>query len=84
MSTSSPADRIRTMIESARSAACTAGRDFDLHHVYVRALVRCGLGRHEAVDLAGHQDPVGRILHFAGTSHNFAILAVEEALAEAA
>lgn len=81
MSFNSPADRIRTLIDSARHSATTAGRELDLHQVYLRALVRCGIGHAEASAMlaAGH-DPVGRILHFAGDSHNFAVLAVEEAL----
>lgn len=84
MSFSSPAERIRALIEAARSSAAAAGREFDPTAVYVRALMRCGIGRAEATDLlaAGH-DPIGRILHFAGDTHNYAVLAVEEALAAA-
>jgi hypothetical protein len=84
MSFSSPAERIRALIDNARHSAAAAGRHIDLNQVYVRALIRCGIGHAEAsaVLAAGH-DPVGRILHFAGDTHNFAILAVEEALAAA-
>lgn len=84
MSFSSPAERIRALIDNACHLAAKAGRDIDLHQVYVRALIRCGIGQAEAsaVLAAGH-DPVGRILHFAGDTHNFAFLAVEEALAAA-
>lgn len=84
MSFSSPAERIRALIETARTSAIAAGREFDPHAVYVRALMRCGIGRTEATDLlAAGDDPVGRILFFAGDTHNFAVLAVEEALAAA-
>lgn len=82
MSFSTPADRIRAMIDNARSLAAGSGRDLDMNGVYLRALVRCGIGRAEAARLLaepGH-DPIARILHFAGDSHNFAVLAVEEAL----
>ncbi|MBC7906791.1 MAG: hypothetical protein H7Y60_08605 [Rhodospirillaceae bacterium] len=78
----SAADRIRAMIAAARS---TAKGELDMHEIYVKALVRCGIGREEATELlaSNDQDPVARILHFAGDSHNFAILAIEEALAAA-
>lgn len=80
--TASVADRIRTLIEAARTASSAAGREFNAHEVYVKALVRCGIGREEAAQLLADKalDPVSRILHFAGESHNFAVLAVEEAL----
>lgn len=84
MSFSSPTERIRALIETARSAAAAAGRDFDPNTIYVRALMRCGIGRAEATDLlATGSDPVRHILHFAGDTHNFAVLAVEEAVAAA-
>lgn len=79
------AQRIQTLIDGARHSATSNGRSFDEVEVYVHALVRCGLGQAEARQLATDpaNDPVGRILHYAGSSHNFAILAVEEALAAA-
>lgn len=81
----STALRIASLIEGARHAAHISGRHLDIDEVYVRALVRCGLGADEARQMIADpaNDPVGRILHFAGSSHNFAILAVEEALAAA-
>lgn len=82
MSFSTPAERIRAMIDNARSLAAGSGRDLDLDAVYVRALVRCGLSRADAAQVVAEpgQDPVARILHFGGESHNFAVLAIEEAL----
>lgn len=79
----SAAERIRSMIAVARSTA--SGGELDVHEIYVKALVRCGVGREEATELlaSNDQDPVSRILHFAGESHNFAVLAIEEALAAA-
>ena len=76
----SAAERIRSLIAAASSA-----RPLDVTEIYVRALMRCGIGREEATQLvaANDEDPVLRILHFAGDSHNFAVLAVEEALAAA-
>jgi len=76
----SAAERIRALIAAASSA-----RVVDVNEIYVRALVRCGISRDEASQLvaANDQDPVLRILHFAGDSHNFAVLAIEEALAAA-
>ena len=78
----SAAERIHAMIASARS---TTSGELDVHEIYVKALVRCGIGREEATELlaSNDQDPVSRILHFAGDSHNFAVLAIEEALAAA-
>lgn len=78
----SAAERIHAMIAAARS---TAKGELDVNEVYVKALVRCGIGREEATELlaSNGQDPVARILHFAGDSHNFAVLAIEEALAAA-
>lgn len=83
--TSSAADRIRTMIDAATRQSAATGRALDLGAVYVSVLVRCGICREDATRLVAEndQDPIGRILHFAGDSHNFAILAVEEALAAA-
>ena len=73
------AERIRALITAA-----TSGRPVDVNDIYVRALMRCGISREEAAELvANDHDPVLRILHFAGDSHNFAVLAVEEALAAA-
>lgn len=82
---SSAALRIQSLIDGARHAATSAGRHFDLDDIYVRALVRCGISAEEARQVLSDpaNDPVGRILHFAGDSHNFAVLAVEEALAAA-
>lgn len=79
------ADRIRAMIDAASRQSAAAGRAFDLNAVYVTVLVRCGICREDAVRLVADndQDPVRSILHFAGDAHNFAILAVEEALAAA-
>jgi hypothetical protein len=76
----SAAERIRALIAAASSA-----RVVDVNEIYVRALVRCGISRDEASQLvaANDLDPVLRILHFAGDSHNFAVLAIEEALAAA-
>ncbi len=81
----SAADRIRSLIDGALSSSRAAGRDLDLHEIYLKALTRCGLGHAEALALLAEQgqDPVARILHFAGDSHNYAVLAVEEALAAA-
>ena len=77
----SAAERIRALIANAAASGCA----FDINEVYVKALIRCGVGREEAVELvaANDQDPVLRILHYAGESHNFAVLAVEEALTAA-
>lgn len=79
------AERIRNLIETARTLSRAAGRDLDLNEVYVKVLTRCGLSHDEASALLADngQDPVARILHFAGESHNYAVLAVEEALAAA-
>lgn len=82
---SSAALRIQSLIDGARHSASASGRNFDLNGIYVRALVRCGISAEEARQMLSDpaNDPVSRILHFAGDSHNFAILAVEEALAAA-
>ncbi|MBR9971538.1 hypothetical protein [Magnetospirillum sulfuroxidans] len=82
---SSVAERIQALIDGARHSATNSGQPFDLQKIYVSALVRCGISHEEALSLIADpaNDPVGRILHFAGDSHNFAILAVEEALAAA-
>lgn len=82
----SPAERIRALIDAATRQSVAAGRPLDLHTVYVTALVRCGICREDATRLVADndQDPIRSILHFAGDAHNFAILAVEEALAAAA
>lgn len=79
------ADRIRAMIDSAAHQSASAGRVLDLNAVYVSVLVRCGICREDAARLVADngQDPVRSILHFAGDAHNFAVLAVEEALAAA-
>lgn len=79
------AQRIHSLIAAARNSVTASGRELDLTEVYVKALVRCGIGREEAAQLltSNDQDPVSRILHFAGESHNFAVLAIEEALAAA-
>lgn len=81
----SAAERIRTMIAAARSSSIASGGELDVQEIYIKALIRCGIGREEAAELlaSNDQDPVSRILHFAGESHNFAVLAVEEALAAA-
>lgn len=81
----SAADRIRTLIDAASRKSAATGRALDLHSVYVSVLVRCGVCREDAAQLLAdnHQDPISRILHFAGDSHNFAVLAVEEVLAAA-
>lgn len=83
--TASAAERIRALIDTAHRESTASGRALDLHSVYVRVLVRCGVCREDATQLLADndQDPISRILHFAGDSHNFAILAVEEALAAA-
>lgn len=82
---SSAALRIQSLIDGARHAASSAGRHLDMNDVYLRVLVRCGISVEEARQVLSDpaNDPVGRILHFAGESHNFAVLAVEEALAAA-
>ncbi len=79
------AERIRALIDAASRQSAASGRSFDLHSVYVTVLVRCGVCRDEATKLLADndQDPISHILHFAGQSHNFAVLAVEEALAAA-
>lgn len=79
------AERIRTLIANAHRESTAAGRSLDLSAVYVSVLVRCGICQEDAVRLVAdkHQDPVFSILHFAGDAHNFAVLAVEEALAAA-
>lgn len=81
----SAAERIHTMIATARSSSTASGGELDVHEIYIKALIRCGIGREEAAELlaCNDQDPVSRILHFAGESHNFAVLAIEEALAAA-
>lgn len=83
--TSFAADRIRTMIASATRQSAASGRELDLNSIYVTVLVRCGICREDAARLVADndQDPISSILHFAGDAHNFAILAVEEALAAA-
>ncbi|CAA7613513.1 hypothetical protein [Magnetospirillum sp. UT-4] len=85
MSTRNPAERIRALIEGALSSAASRGCSIDVNEIYVRALTRCGVCNDEARALLAlpGDDPVTRILHFAGDSHNFAVLAVEEALAAA-
>ena len=79
------AQRISALIDGARHSATSRGLPFDVTEIYVRALVRCGLDGDEARHLVSDpaHDPVNRILHFAGSSHNFAVLAIEEALAAA-
>lgn len=79
------AERIRALIEHASRQSAAEGRELNLRDVYVNALVRCGVGRDDAHRMLADndQDPIARILHFAGDSHNFAILAIEEALAAA-
>lgn len=79
------AERIRALIDAACRQAVLAGHPLDLTALYETVLVRCGLDRDEARRLACEDgdDPVARILHYAGESHNFALLAVEEALAAA-
>lgn len=83
--TSFAADRIRALIASATHQSAAAGRELDLNAVYVTVLVRCGICHEDATRLVADndQDPIRSILHFAGDAHNFAILAVEEALAAA-
>ncbi|HLO79285.1 MAG TPA: hypothetical protein VK196_22745 [Magnetospirillum sp.] len=83
--TASAAERIRTLIDVASKKSSASGRTLDLAQVYVTVLVRCGICREDATQLVADndQDPISRILHFAGDSHNFAVLAVEEALAAA-
>ncbi|MCR6632337.1 MAG: hypothetical protein NVV74_21085 [Magnetospirillum sp.] len=77
------AQRIRTLIETACGQFSSAGRILDVAAVYVNALVRCGVCHEDASRLIADsgQDPVTSILFFAGDAHNFAVLAVEEALA---
>lgn len=79
------AERIRALIDAASRQSAAEGRALDLHNVYVNVLVRCGVGRDDASQIIADndRDPVAHILHFAGDSHNFAVLAVEEALAAA-
>lgn len=79
------AERIRALIDAASRQSAAEGRALDLRNVYVNVLIRCGVGRDDACQIIADndQDPVARILHFAGDSHNFAVLAVEEALAAA-
>lgn len=81
----SAAERIRTLIDTARKSPTASGRALDLNEIYLSVLVRCGICREDATQLLADndQDPIARILHFAGDSHNFAVLAVEEALAAA-
>lgn len=81
----SAAERIRALIATASKQPTASGRNLDLNEVYVSVLVRCGICREDATRLLADndQDPIARILHFAGDSHNFAVLAVEEALAAA-
>lgn len=81
----SAAERIRALIDTAHHQSTANGRPLDLTAVYLAVLVRCGIGREDATRLLADndQDPVRSILHFAGDAHNFAILAVEEALAAA-
>lgn len=84
MSTSA-AERIRAMIAAAHRDSAAAGRELDVNAIYVSVLVRCGICHEDATRLVADndQDPVFSILHFAGDAHNFAVLAVEEALAAA-
>jgi hypothetical protein len=79
------AQRIRHLIETAHKQCAEAGRPLDLAAVYSNVLVRCGVCREDAIRVASDdsQDPIAAILFFAGDAHNFAILAVEEALAAA-
>lgn len=79
------AERIRILIDTARRDAVALGRQLDTAAVYVTVLVRCGICHEDAERLVADnsQDPVSSILHFAGDAHNFAVLAVEEALAAA-
>lgn len=83
--TSYAATRIRALIDAATRKSADTGRMLDVNAVYVSVLIRCGICREDAARLIADndQDPVGSILHFAGDAHNFAILAVEEALAAA-
>lgn len=81
----SAAERIRALVDQARHRAVTTGRPLDLRSVYVAVLVRCGICTEDASRLVtdDDQDSIRSILHFAGDAHNFAVLAVEEALATA-
>lgn len=84
MSTSA-AERIRSLIDAAHRQSAADGRNLDLNAIYVTVLVRCGICHEDAARLLADndQDPIRSILHFAGDAHNFAVLAVEEALAAA-
>lgn len=79
------AARIRSLIDDASRQSAASGRALDVNAVYVTVLVRCGICHEDASRLVADndQDPVGAILHFAGDAHNFAVLAVKEALAAA-
>jgi hypothetical protein len=81
----SSAQRIHSLIESARSRSSAQGRELDVAGIFITVLVRCGICREDATRLVADndRDPVASILHYAGDSHNFAVLAVEEALAAA-
>lgn len=48
--------------------------------VWRDALMLCGLGAADAIEMAAGTDPVSRLLHFAGAEHGLAILLVEEAI----
>ncbi|MGE5514488.1 MAG: hypothetical protein ACM31D_01575 [Bacteroidota bacterium] len=81
----SAAERIRALIDSAHRQSAADGRALDLNAVYLTVLMRCGICREDASRLLADndQDPIRSILHFAGDAHNFAVLAVQEALAAA-
>lgn len=79
------AQRIRSLIDTARKQSSDRGAELDVAGIYVTVLVRCGICREDAIRLIADndQDPVASILFFAGDAHNFAVLAIEEALAAA-
>ncbi|MGE5478085.1 MAG: hypothetical protein ACM3Q1_15615 [Bacteroidales bacterium] len=79
------AERIRALIDTASRQSAATGNQLDLNAIYASVLVRCGICPEDAHRLIADndQDPIGAILHFAGDAHNFAILAVQEALAAA-
>ena len=65
-----------------RLVASAADRNpaFDLRRLWSDALMLSGIGHAEAEAWAQADDPLAKLLHFAGTDHGLAVLLVEEAI----
>lgn len=73
-------EEITARIGQLLMAARDQNPAFDLSRAWRDALMQCGIGAAEAIEIAAGADPLARLLHFAGTEHGLAILLVEEAI----